>query len=140
LGSLLYHAVLPILAFSIPATGSWALSAKASATSVLGEDYLLVARAKGLKPWRILRDYLGRNALLPLVASLATSLGGLLGGSMLIETMFGYPGLGYFLAQSIGTRDFPLMQGLFLLSTVAIVASNLMAEALSRKLDPRVSR
>lgn len=140
LSSLLSHAVLPILAFSIPAVGSWALSAKASATSVLGEDYLLVARAKGLKPWRILRDYLGRNALLPLVAGLATSLGGLLGGSMLIETMFGYPGLGYFLAQSIGTRDYPLMQGLFLLSTVAIVVSNILAEVISRRLDPRVSK
>lgn len=140
LSSLFYHAILPVLAFSIPAVGSWALSAKASATSVLGEDYLLVARAKGLKSVRILRDYLGRNALLPLVSSLATSLGSLLGGSMLIETMFGYPGLGYFLAQSISTRDYPLMQGIFLLSTVAIVASNLLAEALSRRLDPRVSR
>ena len=59
---------------------------------------------------------------------------------MLIETMFGYPGLGYFLAQSIGTRDYPLMQGLFLLSTLAIVISNILAEALSRHLDPRVSR
>ncbi|MBT9585031.1 ABC transporter permease [bacterium] len=139
-GSLLHHAILPVLAFSIPAVGSWALSAKASATSVLGEDYLLVARAKGLKPWRILRDYLGRNALLPLISSLATSLGALLGGSMLIETLFGYPGLGYFLAQSIGTRDYPLMQGLFLLSTVAIVVGNLGAEWLSRRLDPRLSR
>jgi len=96
-----------------------------------------VARAKGLKPWRILRDYLGRNAIIPLISSLATSLGSLLGGSMLIETLFGFPGLGYFLAQSIGTRDYPLMQGLFLLSTLAIVAGNLAAEVLSRRLDPR---
>jgi len=135
--SLLQHAILPVMAFSIPAIGSWALTAKASATSVLGEDYLLVARAKGLKPWRILRDYLGRNAMLPLISSLATSLGALLGGSMLIETLFGFPGLGYFLAQSIGTRDYPLMQGLFLLSTLAIVTGNLLAEILSRRLDPR---
>jgi peptide/nickel transport system permease protein len=140
LSSVLYHGILPVLAFSIPAVGSWALSAKASATSVLGEDYLLVARAKGLKPWRILRDYLGRNALLPLVASLATTVGGLLGGSMLIETMFGYPGLGYFLAQSIGTRDYPLMQGIFLLTTMAVVTSNVTAEIISRRLDPRVSQ
>lgn len=135
--SLLQHAILPVMAFSIPAIGSWALTAKASATSVLGEDYLLVARAKGLKPWRILRDYLGRNAMLPLISGLATSLGALLGGSMLIETLFGFPGLGYFLAQSIGRRDYPLMQGLFLLSTLAIVAGNLLAEILSRHLDPR---
>lgn len=140
LSSLLQHAVLPVLAFSIPAIGSWALSAKATATSVLGEDYLLVARAKGLKPWRILRDYLGRNAIIPLISSLATSLGALLGGSMLIETLFGFPGLGYFLAQSIGTRDYPLMQGLFLLSTLAIVTGNLCAEVLSRRLDPRSKR
>ena len=140
LASLLQHAVLPVLAFSIPAIGSWALSAKATATSVLGEDYLLVARAKGLQPWRILRDYLGRNAIIPLISSLATSLGALLGGSMLIETLFGFPGLGYFLAQSIGTRDYPLMQGLFLLSTLAIVAGNLSAEVLSRRLDPRSRR
>ena len=137
LASLLQHAILPVMAFSIPAIGSWALTAKASATSVLGEDYLLVARAKGLKPWRILRDYLGRNAMLPLISGLATSLGALLGGSMLIETLFGFPGLGYFLAQSIGRRDYPLMQGLFLLSTLAIVAGNLLAEILSRHLDPR---
>ncbi|MBX3168447.1 MAG: ABC transporter permease [Candidatus Eremiobacteraeota bacterium] len=140
LASLLQHAVLPVLAFSIPAVGSWALSAKATATSVLGEDYLLVARAKGLKSWRILRDYLGRNAIIPLISNLATSLGALLGGSMLIETLFGFPGLGYFLAQSIGTRDYPLMQGLFLLSTLAIVAGNLAAEILSHQLDPRSRR
>lgn len=138
--SVMHHAILPMAAFAIPAIGSWALSAKASATSVLGEDYLLVARAKGLKPWRILRDYLGRNALLPLISSLATSLGGLIGGSMLVETLCGYPGLGYFLAQSIGTRDYPLMQGLFLLTTLAIVLGNLGAEVLSRALDPRLSR
>ncbi len=137
LASLLQHSLLPVLAFSIPAVGSWALTAKATATSVLGEDYLLVARAKGLKPWRIMRDYLGRNAIIPLISSLATSLGALLGGSMLIETLFGFPGLGYFLAQSIGTRDYPLMQGLFLLSTLAIVAGNLAAEILSHRLDPR---
>jgi peptide/nickel transport system permease protein len=140
ISSLLQHAVLPVMAFSVPVIGSWALAAKASATSVLGEDYLQVARAKGLKPWRILRDYLGRNALLPLIYSFATSLGGLLGGSMLIETLFGYPGLGYFLAQSISTHDYPLMQGLFLLSTLAIVVGNASGDFLSRRLDPRLCR
>jgi peptide/nickel transport system permease protein len=137
---LLQHATLPVLAFSLPAIGSWALNARASATSVLGEEYVQVARAKGLRPSRILRDYLGRNALFPLLPGLATTLGGLLGGSMLIETLFGYPGVGYFLAQAIGTRDYTLMQGLFLLSTVAVVLSNLAAEALAQRLDPRLSR
>jgi len=112
---------------------------RASATSVLGEDYLQVARAKGLRPLRIVRDYVGRNAILPLLPGLATNLGSLLGGSLLIESLFGYPGLGYFLGSSIGTRDYPLLQGLFLLSTLAIVLFNLSAEWVARRLDPRLS-
>ena len=139
-GDLLQHSALPILSFSIPAIGGWALAMKASATQVLGEDYLQVARAKGLTTRRILLDYLGRNAVLPLLTGLASSLGGLVGGSMVVETLFGYPGVGYFLAQSIATRDYTLMQGLFLMTTVVVVAGNLLAEYLAAKLDPRLSR
>lgn len=137
---ILQHAVLPVLAFALPAAASWALTARASAIGVLGEEYLQVARAKGLKEKRILLKYLGRNAVLPLLPGLASTLGSLVGGSMLIETLFGYPGLGYFLAQAIGTRDYPLMQGLFLLTTTAMVFGNLAAEWLSRRLDPRLAR
>ena len=138
--NVLRHAALPILSFSVPATGGWALAMKASATQVLGEDYLQVARAKGLSTRRILIDYLGRNAVLPLLTGLASSLGGLVGGSMIVETLFGYPGVGYFLAQSIVTRDYTLMQGLFLMTTVVVVAGNLLAEVLAARLDPRLSR
>lgn len=134
------HAVLPVMAFALPAIGDWTLAMKASATSVLGEEYIHVARARGLKSRRILSRYLGRNSLMPLVPTLATALGSALGGSMLVEAIFGYPGLGFFLAQAIDRRDFPLMQGIFLVSTLGVVLFNLGGEALLRRLDPRIRR
>ncbi len=134
----LYHGTLPILAFSIQAVGGWALAMKASATSVLGEDYINVARAKGLSEQRIIVHYLGKNAILPLITSLAITIGSMLGGSMLVETIFGYPGLGYFFGQAIATRDYSLIQGLFLITTVAIIVANLIADILYTKLDPRI--
>lgn len=138
LGDVIYHAILPISAFSLQAIGGWALGMKASATSVLGEDYINVARAKGLSDNRIIVHYLGRNAILPLVTSLAITLGSMLGGSMLVETIFGYPGLGFFFAKAIATRDYSLIQGLFLLTTVAIIFANLAADIIYTKLDPRI--
>ena len=99
-----------------------------------------MARAKGPSTRRILVDYLGRNAALPLLNGLASSLGTLVGGSMVVETLFGYPGVGYFLAQSIATRDYILMQGLFLMTTVVVVVGNLLADLLAAKLDPRLNR
>jgi|LSQX01.1.fsa_nt_gb peptide/nickel transport system permease protein len=134
------HAVMPVMAFALPAMGDWALAMKASATSVLGEDYLHVARARGLKPRRILLRYLGRNSMMPLVPSLATALGSALGGSMLVEAIFGYPGLGFFLAQAIDRRDYPLMQGIFLISTMGVVLFNLAGELVLARLDPRLRR
>lgn len=134
----LYHAILPVLAFSIQAVGGWALAMKASATAVLGEDYINVAKAKGLSEGRIIIDYLGRNAILPQITSLAITLGAMLGGSMLVETIFGYPGVGFFLGRAIGTRDYTMIQGLFLVTTVAIIFANLIADVVYTKLDPRI--
>ncbi|MFP4498498.1 MAG: ABC transporter permease [Vulcanimicrobiota bacterium] len=138
IGSVLYHAILPIVAFSIQAVGGWALGMKASATSVLGEDYINVAKAKGLSEQRIIVNYLGKNAILPLITSVAIALGAMLGGSMLVETIFGYPGLGYFFAQAINLKDYSLIQGLFLITTVAIIFANLIADIIYTKLDPRI--
>lgn len=133
-----WHAVLPVAAFSLPGIGGWILGAKASALGVLNEDYIQVARAKGLTERRILLQYLGRNAILPLVTGLASSLGAMVGGSMLVESIFGYPGIGYFLGQAIGTRDYTLMQGLFLVTTTLAVLANLVADLLAPWLDPRI--
>lgn len=134
----LHHAALPILAFSLQAVGGWALGMKASAVGVLGEDYINVARAKGLSEKRIITRYLGKNAILPLITNLAITLGAMLGGSMLVETIFGYPGLGYFFQKAIATRDYSLIQGLFLITTVAIIVANLIADIAYTKLDPRI--
>lgn len=135
-----YHAILPIIAFATPMIADWAMAAFASASSVREELFLVSAQAQGLPVRRIVLSYLGPNALLPLVPGLAGSFAGVLGGVVLVEAIFGYPGLGLFLARSIELRDFPLMQGLFLLTTVATILANLMGEWLIRRLDPRISK
>ena len=114
------------------------LGMKATATTILTEDYINVARAKGLKDRRILTRYLGQNAIMPLVPSLAVSFGAMLSGAMFIENIFSYPGVGYFFGISIATRDFILMQGLLLLTTIAIVIANLLADIFYAWIDPRV--
>ncbi len=136
--SVMYHAVLPVMAYVICSTGGWMLSMKASAVSILTEDYIMVAKAKGLKEKRILFDYLGRNAIIPLIPGFIVALGGMLGGSMFIESIFGYPGLGFFFARALGTRDFVLIQGLLLLTTVAIIILNILADLIYAFIDPRI--
>lgn len=136
--SALYHAFLPIMAYTIENVGGWALIMKANAVRVLGEDYVTAARAKGLKDRRIAIHYVGRNAILPSVTALAITFGGMLGGSTLIESTFAYPGMGFFFAKAVSLRDYPLMQGLFLLTTGGVIVANLIADLLYSRLDPRV--
>jgi peptide/nickel transport system permease protein len=111
---------------------------KANAVSILGEDYVTAARIRGLTSNRIITGYLGRNAMLPLVTQLAISFALIFGGSALIENMFLYPGVGYFVNQSIARRDYPLMEGMFLVITIAVVLANLVAEIMNSVLDPRL--
>lgn len=136
--SLFHHAVLPVAAFTMFTVGGWTLSMKASATSVLTEDYIQVARTKGLTEKRILVRYLGKNAIMPLISGLAVSFGSMISGAMFIESIFIYPGVGYFFGVSIGCRDFVLMQGLLLLTTVAVVIANLFSDFFYAWMDPRV--
>ncbi len=138
IGNVLYHAALPILSFVIEGLGGWALAMKGSAVSVLGEDYIMAARARGLRGRRIVLAYLTRNSILPLITALAISMGGMFGGSTLVETIFNYPGIGWFFGQALARRDYGLMQGLFLLTTAAIVLANFLADILYARLDPRV--
>jgi peptide/nickel transport system permease protein len=111
---------------------------KSSTMSTLGEDYVTVARARGLKEGRITTAYVGRNAMLPLVTQLLVSLGFVVGGSILIERVFVYQGIGFRLLQALNTRDYPLMQGIFLMITFSVVASNVLADFIYGWLDPRV--
>ena len=137
IGSVIQHAVLPVASYALLGYGGWLLTMKSSVISVLGDDFILAAELRGLHPRTRMR-YISRNAILPLFTVFALSVGYLLGGSVLIENIFDYPGLGNVLLQAIGSRDYPLMSGAFLLITVAIVLANIVADLLYTVIDPRV--
>jgi peptide/nickel transport system permease protein len=136
--SVLKHAMLPVLVYVTGALGTWTLTMRNSTISVLGEDYVNVARARGLSPARIVTAYVGRNAALPMFTLLAISIGFIIGGSVIIEELFLYKGLGSFLFWSITQRDYTSMQGVFLVIIVSVVLANLFADLLYSRLDPRV--
>lgn len=132
------HGFVPILTYFFSQIGIWVLLMKGSTTSCLSSDYATNARARGLHPRKILRSYIGRNAMLPISTEFAMRLGFILGGSLIIEQLFVYQGLGFELLRATSNRDYPLMQAVFLVMTVAIVLSNLLAELLYGLLDPRI--
>lgn len=134
----LYHAALPIFSYFVTTLAGWIMGMKASCMSVLGEDYVSYAKARGLSDKRIVISYLGRNAILPMVTSVAISFGMMFGGSPLIENLFVYPGVGYYLNTAISRRDYPLMQGMFLMIIVMVLLSGLIAEFLYTRLNPRL--
>jgi peptide/nickel transport system permease protein len=138
IGSVLQHAILPVLSYAIVAFGSWALTMKGSVTTILGADYVRAGESWGLSRWRVTRSYIGRNAMLPMVTNLALSLGYMFGGSVFIETFFVYPGLGYYLIQSVVERDYSVMMGCFILVTVAVVVANLIVDLAYPLVDPRI--
>src|SRR5215831_841187 len=132
------YAILPVLTYVLSSIGGWMLTMKSSTISTLGEDYINVAKARGLSERRILTGYVGRNALLPLVTRLAISIGFVVGGSVIVEELFQYPGIGRNLLRAINGRDYTMMQGMFLVITIAVVISNVGADLLFGLLDPRV--
>ncbi len=132
------HAILPVMAYFLTTVATWTVAMKANSLTVLGEDYMTYAEVRGLPKKRTLIHYLGRNAMLPMVTSLAVSFGLMFGGSPLIENLFLYPGVGYYLSIAISRRDFPLMQGMFLIIIVMVVLSSLLAEFLYVVLNPRL--
>ncbi|MDK6028109.1 ABC transporter permease [Ignisphaera sp. 4213-co] len=132
------HAAFPILVYVLTTIGSWALTMRGSVISVLGEDYVLVAKVRGLPERRIMWTYVGRNAILPLFTNLAISIGFIFGGSTLVEFVFVYRGIGYRLWEAISARDYPVAQGIFLIVTAAVVIANLIADLIYAILDPRV--
>lgn len=136
--SVLKHAILPVIVYVTGALGTWTLTMRNSTISVLGEDYVNVARARGLSQSRIVTAYVGRNAALPMFTLLAISIGFIIGGSVIIEELFVYKGLGSFLFRSIASRDYTSMQGVLLVIVISVVFSNLFADLLYSRLDPRV--
>jgi len=131
------HALLPALTLLITTIGLWILTMRNNMITTLAEDYVRMARAKGLTSRRIMYDYAARNAILPNLTGFAMSLGFVLGGAILIEYVFSYPGLGYMLLQAVENEDYPLMQALFLLITVAVLVAILLADIATALLDPR---
>ncbi|KYH36306.1 MAG: peptide ABC transporter permease [Candidatus Bathyarchaeota archaeon B24] len=134
------HVLWPFITYVVCTFGGWALSMRANTISTLGEDYITVAKAKGLKESRITFSYVGRNAILPLFTSLTISFGFIFGGSLLIENIFVYKGIGWLLWSAINERDYPTMQGVFLIMTTAVVLSVTIADVLYGLIDPRVRR
>jgi peptide/nickel transport system permease protein len=131
------HAVLPALTIVLATLGGWMLSMRGAMLAVLGTDAIKLATAKGLPPRRIMWAYAARNALLPSVTSFGMALGFVVGGSLLTEIVFSYPGLGYLLVQAVRNQDTPLMQGLFLMITLSVLAANFLVDLLYIWLDPR---
>jgi peptide/nickel transport system permease protein len=138
ISSVLRHAILPVTVYVLGSVGGWMLNMRNSTISTLGEDYVNVARARGLTSSRILLAYVGRNAALPMFTLLAINIGFIIGGSVIIEELFVYKGIGSFLFWSITQRDYTSMQGVFLIITISVVVSNLLADLLYSRLDPRV--
>jgi peptide/nickel transport system permease protein len=119
--------------------GSFTLVVRSSMLETLGEDYVLTARAKGLPSRRIVWRHALRNALLPMVTLIALELGYIVGGVLLIEVIFSWPGIGDAMYTAIGQRDYPMLQGGFLILTVSVIVLNFVADLVYFRLDPRIT-
>lgn len=132
------HMLLPTLTYTIVYMGEYTLIMRSSLIDVLSEDYILTAKAKGLSTFQILKDHALKNAMLPLVTIIAINLGFTVAGAIQIEAVFSWPGLGGAIFEAVGRRDFPVLQGAFLLIAVTVIFANLIADLTYSYLDPRV--
>jgi peptide/nickel transport system permease protein len=138
IGSVGYHLVLPAATIILVSIGGWMLGMRNSMIGVLAEDFITFAEAKGLPQRRIMFHYAARNALLPNITAFGMALGFVVSGALITEIVFAYPGLGYQLFIAVRNLDYPLMQGIFLMITLAVLAANLLVDVLYLRLDPRV--
>lgn len=136
---IIYHATLPALSIVIASVGFWVITMRSMILTTLGEDYILLAEAKGLKRQVVLLKYALRNALLPQAAAFGIALGFVMNGSILTETIFNYPGIGALLLSAIGNLDYNLLQGILLLTILSVLTANLILEMLYPVIDPRIS-
>jgi peptide/nickel transport system permease protein len=138
LSSVLTHAVLPAGTIIVSSVGGWLLTMRNMTVTTMAEDYVTVAVAKGLRPRRIMYQYAARNAILPNLSGFALSLGFVVSGSIVTETVFSYPGVGFEMFNAVANDDYPLMQGIFLVITLAVLVANLLADIAYIALDPRI--
>ncbi|GCE31227.1 peptide ABC transporter permease [Dictyobacter alpinus] len=134
------HAVLPAVSILITGPIGWIMGMRNNMVQTLREDYTRLAIAKGLKPWKVALFYSARNAILPNVTGFAMSLGGIMGGVVLVESIFDYPGMGRLFFEAVGNRDYPLMQTILLFTIVGMLLANLLADFVVGLLDPRVRK
>jgi ABC-type dipeptide/oligopeptide/nickel transport system permease component len=139
LGDVAQHMVLPALTLLLTAYGSYTLVVRTSVLETLGEDYVLTARAKGLPVRRIVWRHAVRNALLPMVTMIAMDFGYIVGGALLIEVIFSWPGIGLAMYNAVIDRDYPMLQGGFLVLTVSVILLNFVADLVYFRLDPRIT-
>lgn len=139
-GDAIYHAALPAITILITSLGGWILGMRNTMISTLGDDYVTFAEANGLRKRTVALRYAARNAILPNLTSFGLALGGVVGGSLLVEQVFGYPGVGYLLFNAVINQDYPLMQAMFLMITVSVLVANFLVDILYGVLDPRTRR
>jgi peptide/nickel transport system permease protein len=137
-GDIARHMILPTITYTIVYMGEYMLIMRSSLLAVLSEDYILTAKAKGLSNFQIMRDHALKNAMLPIVTIIAINLGFTVAGAIQIESVFSWPGLGGAIFEAVGRRDFPILQGAFLLIAVTVIIANLLADLTYSYLDPRV--
>jgi peptide/nickel transport system permease protein len=135
-----FHSVLPAVTILVSGLGGWLLGMRNNMINTLGADYVTFAEANGLRGRTVALRYAARNALLPSVTAFGMALGLVVGGSLLTEVVFAYPGVGYLLYNAVVNEDFPLMQALFLVITLSVLVANLIVDLLYGLLDPRARR
>jgi peptide/nickel transport system permease protein len=140
IGSVLHHAILPMVTLLVSMVATWIFTMRNAMVNVLGEDYITMARAKGLSSSRIMVHYAARNAILPVVTAVSMALGFAVAGQVFIETVYNYPGVGQLIIKSVAARDYPLMQACFLLIVLCVLAANFLADVLYVFLDPRLRK
>jgi ABC-type dipeptide/oligopeptide/nickel transport system permease component len=133
------HMLLPALTLALTLFGEYTLVVRSSMLETLGEDYVLTARAKGLPQRRIVISHALRNAMLPIVTLVALSLGFIVAGAILVEIVFSWPGIGQAVYEAVATRDYPMLQGAFLVLTLSVVFFNFIADLIYFRLDPRIT-
>ncbi len=138
ISNVLYHLILPAGTVIVVSVGGWLIGMRSTMIGVLAEDYIIMAEAKGLPQWRVMFNYAMRNAILPNFTQFGMSIGFILGGLLLTELVFSYPGLGFYLVRAVSAHDYPLMQALFLMITLAVLGANFLVDVLYVRLDPRV--
>jgi ABC-type dipeptide/oligopeptide/nickel transport system permease component len=138
--SVAYHAILPVASLVLAQFGGRAIAMRANSISELGADYVRVGRLRGLASNKIAIEYVGQNAVLPMYTGLLISIGGLFGGSIILETIFSYPGVGWYVFRGIGARDYPLMMAGFILITFGTLVGVVFADLTYGKIDPRAGR